>query len=445
VGSYFAAPLMLLQLSLVLPQQQSFFQCGLIILPGLAIAHPSFQDSEKLPEGVSPVANFSRQRFVTGRTVRFYTMSIKNIVFLVLLIFIPISLAAHFLEWGSLAIFITSALAIIPLAAWMGSATEEIAVVLGPTLGGLLNATFGNATELIIALIALNAGLVDVVKASITGSIISNLLLVMGFSMLLGGLRYKEQEFPPTAARMNASLMNLAVIAILLPTAVDFTSQGIDESTMQRLSGGVALVLILVYGMTLLFSMKTHSYLYDLALAESAQIEIAQASLAPEQPEAKVNLWFWIGILLGATLLVALESDLLVDSLEVATSQLGLTALFTGVIVVPIIGNAAEHATAVSVAMKNKMDLSVAVAVGSSLQIALFVAPVLVLAGWIVGQPMDLDFNPFELVAVAVAVWIANSICSDGRSNWLEGTLLLAAYTVLGLAFYFHPVIESMG
>lgn len=363
-------------------------------------------------------------------------MSGKNIVFLVLLLFIPISLAAHFLEWGELIVFITAGLAILPLAAWMGTATEEIAVVVGPSLGGLLNATFGNATELIIALVALKAGLVEVVKASITGSIIGNLLLVMGLSMLLGGLRYKEQTFQPIVARVNASSMNLAVIAILLPTAMKFSSQGIGEETLQDLSVAVAVVLILVYALTLLFSMKTHSYLYDVGVAE---IE------AEEIPHAKPNIWLWSGVLLVCTLLVAIESELLVDSLEVATSELGLTALFTGVILVPIIGNAAEHTTAVTVAMKDKMDLSVSVAVGSSMQIALFVAPVLVIAGWVMGQPMDLNFHPFELVAVVVSVLIANSISSDGKSNWLEGTLLLAAYTVLGFAFYFHPVIDGVG
>jgi Ca2+:H+ antiporter len=369
----------------------------------------------------------------------------KNTILFILLLFIPISIAAHFLEWGSAVVFITSGLAIVPLAGLMGTATEEIAVVVGPSLGGLLNATFGNATELIIALIALNAGLVDVVKATITGSIISNLLLVMGFSMLLGGLRYKEQEFQPIVARVNASSMNLAVIAMLLPTAMDATSAGIDEVTLQRLSVAVAVVLILVYGLTLLFSMKTHSYLFDVGVADMDLEEIAQSNLAQENPEHKPNLWLWIGVLLGVTLLVAYESELLVDTLEEATSKLGLTALFTGVIVLPVIGNAAEHATAVTVAMKNKMDLSVSVAVGSSLQIALFVAPVLVLTGWLLGKPMDLDFNPFELVAVVVSVLIANSISSDGKSNWLEGTLLLATYLVLGLAFYFHPIIEGLG
>lgn len=366
----------------------------------------------------------------------------KNTILFTLLLFVPISIAGHFLHWGSAVVFITSGLAILPLAALMGTATEEIAVVVGPSLGGLLNATFGNATELIIALIALNAGLVDVVKATITGSIISNLLLVMGFSMFLGGLRYKEQEFPPIVARVNASSMNLAVIAILVPTAVDATSSGISEPTLQKLSAAVAIVLILVYGLTLLFSMKTHSYLFDVGIADLE--DLAEANLV-EDTEHKPNLWFWIGILLAITLVVAYESELLVDTLEDATAKLGLSALFTGVIIIPVIGNAAEHATAVTVAMKNKMDLSVSVAVGSSLQIALFVAPVLVLSGWFLGQPMDLNFNPFELVAVAVSVLIANSISSDGKSNWLEGILLLATYAVLALAFFFHPVIEGLG
>lgn len=367
----------------------------------------------------------------------------KNTILSLLLVFVPISIAAHFLEWGAAVVFITSCIAIVPLAAWMGTATEEIAVVAGPTLGGLLNATFGNATELIIALIALNAGLVSVVKATITGSIIGNLLLVMGLSMLLGGLRYKEQDFQPIVARVNASSMNLAVIAILLPTAMDATSVGLSEVTIQRLSIAVAVVLILVYGLTLLFSMKTHSYLFDVGMAEME--DLAESNLAVEEPEHKPNLWLWVGVLLVVTLFVAGESELLVDSLEEATSELGLSALFTGVILLPVIGNAAEHATAVTVALKNKMDLSVSVAVGSSMQIALFVAPVLVIAGWLMGKPMDLNFNAFELVAVVVSVLIANSISSDGKSNWLEGTLLLATYLVLGFAFYFHPVSEGLG
>ncbi|ACK73387.1 calcium/proton antiporter, CaCA family [Gloeothece citriformis PCC 7424] len=364
----------------------------------------------------------------------------KKIIFLILSIFIPISLTAHFLEWDSTIIFVTAGLAIVPLAAFMGTATEEIAVVVGPNLGGLLNATFGNATELILALIALKEGLVNIVKATITGSIISNLLLVMGLSMFLGGLRYKEQSFQPVAARLNASSMNLAVISILLPTAVQFTSSGIEEKTLQQLSVAVAVVLIIVYGLTLFFSMKTHAYLYELGVVET-EIELQEDS---ETESSNRPIWIWIILLLVITVGVAIESELLVESLEEATEQLGLSSLFTGVIVLPIIGNAAEHATAVTVALKDKMDLSVSVAVGSSLQIALFVAPVLVIAGWFLGQPMDLDFNPFELVAVAVAVLTANSISSDGKSNWLEGTLLIATYSLLGLAFFFHPITEGL-
>ena len=300
-------------------------------------------------------------------------MLARNPILLGLLLFIPLSVAAEFLHWSPLAIFVTAGLGIVPLAAWMGTATEEIAVVAGPTLGGLLNATFGNATELIIAIIALRAGLVDVVKASLTGSIIGNLLLVLGLAMLLGGVRFKEQSFQPDAARMNASAMNLAVIAILLPTAAQYTSKGMTAGAIQNLSVAVAIVLILVYALSLLFSMRTHSYLYDVGTAEFEEQE-------EEESHEKPNLVLWIGVLLVATILVAVESELLVGSLEAATSSLGLSELFTGVILLPIIGNAAEHATAVTVAMKNKMDLSLSVAMGSSLQIALFVAPLWLLS-----------------------------------------------------------------
>lgn len=365
-------------------------------------------------------------------------MLTKETVFTALLVFVPISIAAHFLGWGDLVVFITSGLAIVPLAAWMGTATEELSVVLGATIGGLMNATFGNATELIIALIALRAGLVDVVQATITGSIIGNLLLVLGFSMLLGGLNYPEQAFQQTAARVNASSLNLAVIAILLPTAASLLSGGITEPTMMRLSSAVAIVLILVYALMLLFSMRTHTYLYNLELAAIESVETNETTL-PGDSHPKGKLWFWVGVLLGVTLLVAIESELLVGALEAATAELRLTPLFTGVVLLPIIGNAAEHATAVTVAMKNKMELAMAVAVGSSLQIALFVAPVLVLAGLLFGQPMDLSFNPFELVAVGVAVLLSNSTISDGKSNWLEGVLLLATYLVLAITFYFYP------
>jgi len=363
-------------------------------------------------------------------------MSIKNFISLGLLIFIPISVAAERLEWDALVVFITSAIAIVPLAIWLSTATEEVAVATGPSIGGLLNAVFGNATELIIALSALRAGLLDIVKASITGTIISNLLLVMGLSMFLGGLRYKEQEFQPIVARVSGSTMTLAVTAIVLPAMVISTSNVVDQETISRLSITVALVLIVVYALTLLFSLKTHSYLYDVGI-----VELEEGAAEPTGAHAphKPNLPLWIGVLLVATIAVAFESEIFVGAVEEATKGLGLTPLFTGVILLPLVGGAAEYVTAVRVAMKNNMDLSVSVAMGSSLLVALLVAPILVLVGQAIGQPMDLSFNLFEVVAVVIAVAIANLISLDGRSNWLEGVLLLATYTILGAAFYFHP------
>lgn len=360
-------------------------------------------------------------------------MTSKKVISLGLLVFIPISIAAEFLKWGSLPVLITSAIAIIPLAIWLSTATEEIAVVTGPSIGGLLNAVFGNATELIIALVALQAGLVDIVKASITGTIISNLLLVMGLSMFLGGLRYKEQDFKPIVARVNGSSMTLAVTAIVLPTLVISTSNGVEPRAITNLSITVAAVLIIVYGLTLLFSLKTHSHLYDVGIAD-----LEEASGA-ESTADKPNLWLWIGVLVASTVAVAFESEIFVGVVEEATQGLGLTPLFTGVILLPLVGGAAEYVTAVRVAIKNNMDLSVSVAMGSSLLVALLMAPLLVLVGIAIGQPMDLDFNPFEAVAVAISVTVANLITVDGRSDWLEGILLLATYVVLGAAFYFHP------
>jgi Ca2+:H+ antiporter len=357
-------------------------------------------------------------------------MSIKKILSYALLAFVPLSIAAETLHWGTMPVFVTSAIAILPLAIWLSTATEEVAVVTGPSVGGLLNAVFGNATELIISLVALKAGLIEIVKASITGTIISNLLLAMGLSMFLGGLRYKEQEFKPIVARVNGSSMTLAVIAILLPTMAFYTSGRIETPGVEKLSIVVAVVLIAVYLMTLLFSLKTHNYLYEVGLVE-LEDEMN------EHGEHKPNLGLWLGVLLVSTIGVAYESEMFVGVVEEATKGLGLTPLFTGVILLPLVGGTAEYVTAVGVAMKNNMDLSVSVAMGSSLLVALLMAPVLVLVGQAIGQPMDLSFNPFEVVAVAVAVIIANLISLDGRSNWLEGALLLATYTILGAAFYF--------
>ncbi len=354
-------------------------------------------------------------------------MSIKKFLSIALLVFVPISIAATSLHWGTMAVFATSALAIVPLAIWLSTATEEITLVTGPAIGGLLNAVFGNATELIIAFVALNAGLVDIVKASITGTIISNLLLAMGMSMFFGGLRHKEQEFKPIVARVNGSVMTLAVIAILLPTLASYSSGREAFQSVNQLSMVVAIVLIAVYCLTLLFSLKTHSYLYEVSLVE-----------LESEHEEKPNLWLWLTVLLVSTIAVAYESEMFVGVVEEATKGLGFTPLFTGVILLPLVGGAAEYVTAVGVAMKNNMDLSVSVAMGSSLLVALLMAPALVIAGYFMHQPMNLSFNLFEVVAVAIAVLIANLVSLDGRSNWLEGILLLATYTILGAAFYFQ-------
>lgn len=358
------------------------------------------------------------------------------IVSLGLLVFVPISIAAESLEWGSMTVFFTSAIAIIPLSIWLSTATEEIAVVTGPTIGGLINAVFGNATELIIALTALRAGLIDIVKASITGTIISNLLLVMGLSMLLGGFRYKEQEFKPVIARVNGSTMTLAVTALLLPAIMVYASNQVSATELNRLSIATAAVLMIVYALTLVFSLKTHSYLYEVGLAELD----GESSESLAAPAHKPNLWLWVGVLIVSTIVTAYESELFVGVIEEAIKGLGLSSLFTGVILLPLVGGAAEYVTAVRVALKDNMDLSVSVAMGSSLLVALLVAPILVLVGQVIGQPMNLSFNLFEVVGITTAVAVANLVSLDGRSNWLEGSLLLATYAILGAAFYFITV-----
>ena len=363
-------------------------------------------------------------------------VTFENIILLLLLVLLPLSVAADVLHWGNTYVFIYSALSIIPLSIGLSTATEKVAVVTGPSLGGLINAIFGSATVLIIALVALKEGLVDIVKASITGSILSDLLLFLGLAMLTGGIRYKEQEFQPILARVNGLSMTLAAIAIALPTLVINTSNMINQLIINQLSLIVATVLIVVYGLTLLFSLKTHSYLYDVSLA------IKDGSKPVEETKEKYDksyLWFWIVILLVTTSVVAFESELFVSVIDSVTDKLSLTPLFTGVILLPFISDVAGVVTVIRLALKDKMDLVVATATGDSLLVSLFVAPLLVLTGIIMNQGMDLNFNPFEVVALAVAVTVTNLISFSGRSNWLDGTLLLATYIILGVAFFYHP------
>jgi len=359
----------------------------------------------------------------------------KEVLLLAMLVFIPIAMVAKWFQLNPAIVFVFAGLAIIPLAAQIANSTEGIAEVVGPTLGGLLNATFGNATELIVSIVALRSGLIEVVKASITGTIIANLLLALGLAMLLGGLRFKEQNFQPTVARINASSLNLAVVVLLTPTAIHFTSNGLKESTLNDFSLVLAILLLLFYGLLLLFSMKTHSHIYQIADNEIGHVI---------ELEGRSSMWWrQVAVLLLCTIALVVVSEILVSSLEEGIKTLGFTNLFTGVILIPIFGGAVEYITAVTFAIKNKMDLSVAVAMGSSLQIVMFAAPLLVLIGRVMGKSMNLEFNAFEVLAVAIAVLITNSISSDGKSNWLEGAMLLVTYTALGAAFYFHP--ESMG
>jgi len=317
------------------------------------------------------------------------------------------------------------------VAGWIGRATEALAARVGEGLGGLLNATFGNAAELIIAGIALSKGLVNVVKASITGSIIGNVLLVLGLSILMGGTKFKEQRFNRTAARTSVISLSLAAIGLIIPTvfhlAANSTPGGWSPLVEQKLSLAIAVVLFLTYFCMLGFSLWTHKHFYQGAHAH-----------------AEENMRHWsrgkaIVILLIATAVVAMLSEFLVGTIENVRDSVGVTEVFVGVIVVAIVGNAAEHSSAILMAMKNKMDLTVGIAIGSSLQIALFVAPVLIFLSYLFGRPMDLEFTMPEVVAVVASVYILFQISGDGETNWIEGIQLLSVYVILGILFFYLP------
>jgi Ca2+:H+ antiporter len=372
-----------------------------------------------------------------------------------LLIFLPVAFGLEYVPalHNGTALFICSGLAIVPLAGIMGRATEHLAEHLGHGIGGLLNATFGNAAELIIALLALHKGLIGVVKASITGSIIGNILLVLGASLAAGGFKYREQRFNRTATQTSTASLFLAAIGLLVPTIFHYSAASHNAwkpAVAEKLSLGIAAVLFLTYICTLAFSLVTHKDLLSAnpaaggssvpasrtphIAAGGASVPASRTSSEPEWSKGRSII-----VLLVATLFVAWLSEFLVTSVESARAQLGVTEVFIGVIVVAIIGNAAEHSTAVWMALKDKLDLSLGIAIGSSLQIALFVAPILVFTSWFVGHPMDLEFTIPEVVAVIVAVLIVAEISKDGRTNWLEGVQLLSVYLILAILFYFLP------
>ena len=348
-----------------------------------------------------------------------------------MLVFVPIAIALEYVAAElHLLIFLMAALAIVPLAGWLGRATEQLAERSGEGVGGLLNATFGNATELIIGLSALRAGLHDVVKASIVGSIVGNILLVLGLAMLAGGLRHRKQQYNISGARSQATLLTLATIALILPAAYNAVITPRNPQGLQSLSLYISLILLLVYGLFLVYSLITHKSLFS-GTASSEQ--------SPDQPPP----WSTgkaMSVLGVATVLIAWISEILVGAIEPSARQLGLSNLFVGVFVLSILGNAAEHASAVTAAMKNRMDLALSIAIGSSVQVALLVAPILVLASLFIGPlPMGLAFSGGLVLSVLLAVLITGQIAGDGGSDWLKGVQLLAVYLILGLAFFFTP------
>jgi Ca2+:H+ antiporter len=324
-------------------------------------------------------------------------------------------------------VFVTACLAILPLAGLMGEATEHLTHHTGPGIGGLLNASFGNAAELIIAFMALRAGETEIVKASLTGSIIGNILMVLGLAMLLGGLKHKELRFSRIAAESGSSMMILAVVALVIPAIYAQVTHHREPQHIESISFDISWVLILTYAAGLVFSLSSHKNMFagegeDDAAAEGGKPWSVRTSLL---------------VLLAAAALVGVVSEFLVDAVAEAGEAMGLGKVFMGVVVVAIVGNAAEHSTAVTVAMKGKMDLALGIAMGSSMQIALFVAPVLVITGHLIGRPLGLEFTVLEVVAVMLSVAAVALLIHDGRTNWFEGFQLLAIYTILGIAFYF--------
>ena len=345
-----------------------------------------------------------------------------------LLVCLPVTILLEWVKADPLAVFISAGLSIIPLAGLLGRATEHLTAHVGAGIGGLLNASLGNAAELIIAFVALREGLQDVVKASLTGSILGNILLVLGVSMFAGGMKHERQKFNQTAAGMGASLLLLAAVGLIIPALFHLTAADRGAIIEHNLSLTISIVLFAIYIMSLVFSLRTHRHMYTGGAHDASHLGEKLWSRSQS-----------ITVLTVATILVAVMSELLVGALDHAARTLGLTQLFVGVVLVALVGNAAEHSTAVMVAMKNKMDLALGIAVGSSLQIALLVAPVLVFSSYLLGTPLDLIFTPFEVAAVTISVLIVGFVSMDGESHWMEGAMLIGVYAMLAVAFYFLP------
>lgn len=357
----------------------------------------------------------------------------------ILLLALPLAILAKLMDWGDLWVFILSALAVIPMAGFIGESTEALASYTGPRLGGLLNATLGNAAELIITIVAIREGLLGLVLASITGSILGNVLLVLGMAMVLGGLRNGTQAFDRKHASNNAILLVLAVIALVVPSILSGSIGPQDSLQVEELSLGVAFIMIVLYALGILYGFKTHR---NPMSSHSGTETATTVRDTPEHKHTTRTTWSLrtaLAVLAISTCGVAFLSELLVGAVEPVVASLGVSEFFLGVILIPIVGNVAEHLVAVKVAIENEMDLSVEIAVASSLQIALFVAPVLVFISLLMGNPLQLIFNQFELLALIAGVVITALVSSDGESNWLEGAELLAVYIILSLAFFLLP------
>jgi Ca2+:H+ antiporter len=349
----------------------------------------------------------------------------------VLFLFFPFAILGEILQWSPVAIFLLAAIAIIPFAGFIGVATEVLAAHTNPKIGALMNATLGNAAELIITIVALRAGLVELVKASITGSILGNLLLVLGMSMLLGGFRHGVQKFDRKQAGNNAILLVLSVIILMIPSLLSHYIGDIEAPApgVETLSLGVAIIMIILYILSLIFSYKV---IGGPVVSDAAEVEM-------QSTHRGWSLQLGVVVLVLSTVGVAYLSEVLVGAVEPVVATFGISEFFIGLIFIPIIGNVAEHIVAVQMAIKNKMTLSVEIAIASSLQIALFVAPLLVFISLIIGNPLTLVFNQLELIALIAGVLIAALASADGESNWLEGAELLAIYIILALAFFLIP------
>ena len=379
-----------------------------------------------------------------------YKLSKSSVIYF-LLIFVPITIILEYIHPEQLVLFVVAAISLIPLAKLIGDSTEHLASHYGATLGSLLNVTFGNAAEIIIAIVAINAGLLELVKASITGAILGNILLIFGLSIMTSGFKFKEQFFNKENVSMQASMLFLAIIGLTIPTILATTvlnpEMELNQIKIQFLSDALAFLLLAVYIAGLIFTFFTHKHLFTTRLVDqdvnrivikgkNNNIEENPQQLEIRKEWSKKKSFILLGLSMAGVIVI---SEILVGSIEVVTAEFGFGELFVGAIIIGIVGNAAEHSSAILLARKGKMDLSIGIAAGSGTQIALFVVPILVIAGILLNKPFTLIFTGFEIISVLLAAIIMNLIAHDGKSNWFEGVMLIAVYIIIAIGFFFIP------